>query len=305
MLQENGPRPAAATQPTVGLANLYFLLCVLGAVLISLLQARGSLAAVVAAHLSLFVLLPLLLAPAGFRRQVFRLRPVPLPTAAKALLLGALAWVVAQALAAAAYFALSRLGAHPPSPYRHLLESGASPWLLLLVMAGMPALTEEFAFRGLVLSGYARLGGRTAWVGAGLLFAFLHLSLVQVPALAFVGMVYSFAALRTGSLVPGALMHLVNNTASLLLLFAGIGGEPAATGPMPAGALLYWLLAGAGALLPLLALLRTLEPGPGPTPPPDPEPPFSRWWPLLPAGLLVGAILTLEAAALLGGPGGQ
>lgn len=297
MAHENPARPAAGW-PTAGAANLYFLLCLLGAVLASLVQLRWGPAALPAAHLVLFVLLPLLFVPAGARREVFRLRPVGAVTLAQSLVLGGLAWLVAQALAAATLFAITRLGGHPLNPYERLLETGAPAWALLLLMAAMPAFTEEFAYRGLVLSGYARLGGRAAWVGAGLLFAALHLSVVQLPSLAALGMVYSYAALRTGSLLPGAVMHLTNNTISLLLMLAAPRDLAAPGGPMPVGALLYWLLAGLGALVPLVALLRTLVPGPDAPAPPDPDPAPSRWWPLLPALVLVLTLLYWEAGRI-------
>lgn len=280
--------------------NLFFLLAMGGTVISAALRPPGGLAWVAVTHAALFVLLPLAMSPAGARRSVFRLRPVAAVTVAKSILAGALGALVAEALAVVSYFVVTRLGGRPPVPYRALLESGAPPWLLLLLLAVMPALTEEFAFRGFVLSGYARLGGRAAWAGAGLLFALLHLSLFRLPALAALGMAYAYAALRTGSLVPGAVMHLVNNAASLLLYqVAGDDRAPALEGPaapVPAGALLFWLPVGLGALAPLVAILRSLEPGPAPAAPPDPEPAFSRWWPLLPAGLLAAGLMLDEVA---------
>ncbi len=281
--------------PTLGQVNLYFALAVVGSVVSGVtLRAKWGLPAALLTHVLLFVLLPALMAPAGAYRQIFRLRPVGSVTVAKSLLIGGFAWLTAQALGVVAYYVYSRLGGQPADPYQSLLGGDTSRWLLFLTVAVMPALTEEFAFRGLVLSGYARLGSRAAWVGAGLLFAALHLSALRLPALGLLGMVYAHAALRTGSLIPGMLMHLTNNTISLSYYFANPqpGATPSLT--IPFSAVLYWTVAGLVALGPMLALLRTLEPGPDAPAPLDPEHVFSRWWPLLPAGVLVGSLMFYE-----------
>ena len=85
----------------------------------------------------------------------------------------------------------------------------------LLVFALMPALTEEVAFRGYILSGLERsYRPMTAVLLSALLFAFLHVLLSlfqQFFGAAILGVILGLIAYRTGSLWPGVVFHFVNN----------------------------------------------------------------------------------------------
>ena len=91
----------------------------------------------------------------------------------------------------------------------------------VLVLALMPAITEELAFRGYILSGLERsYRPSTAILFSAFLFAFLHaiISLFQqfFPA-ALLGLILGTIAYRTGSLWPGALLHFVSNSLVFVL----------------------------------------------------------------------------------------
>ena len=76
-----------------------------------------------------------------------------------------------------------------------------------LVLPGV----EELVFRGAVLRCLQPLGRNTAILGQALLFAALHGSL-QAKAYALgMGLIFGWAADRAGSLLPGLLLHLLNN----------------------------------------------------------------------------------------------
>ena len=87
--------------------------------------------------------------------------------------------------------------------------------LSILVFALMPAITEEVAFRGYILSGLERrYRPATAILLSALLFAFLHVLLSlfqQFFGAAILGVVLGLIAYRTGSLWPGVVFHFVNN----------------------------------------------------------------------------------------------
>ncbi len=91
----------------------------------------------------------------------------------------------------------------------------------LLVFALMPAITEELAFRGFILSGLERTyPARTAIVLSAFLFGFLHvlLSLTQqLFGATLLGLVLGLIAVRTGSLWPGVAFHFVNNALGLVV----------------------------------------------------------------------------------------
>ena len=91
--------------------------------------------------------------------------------------------------------------------------------VLILGFAVVPALAEELFFRGAFL-GLLRnsLAPRARCVVVGLAFGLLHLSIYRVLPTGALGILLAFAALRSGSIWPGALMHALHN--GLLLTWA-------------------------------------------------------------------------------------
>jgi sodium transport system permease protein len=79
---------------------------------------------------------------------------------------------------------------------------------VLFLTAFSPAVCEEAAFRGVILSGLAgRLSKWQAVIVVGLLFGFFHLSIYRLVPTALLGMVITFAVLETRSILPGVLIH--------------------------------------------------------------------------------------------------
>ena len=99
------------------------------------------------------------------------------------------------------------------------LFQNADPLLLALVLGLLPAVCEELAFRGYILSGFRRLGNpRRAIVLASIFFGLSHGAAVQqAVAAAIVGLVIGYLAVQTGSIFPGMLFHATHNIAALLL----------------------------------------------------------------------------------------
>ena len=82
---------------------------------------------------------------------------------------------------------------------------------LLIVFALLPALLEEFLFRGILCAEYSSYGASVAVVMSSLCFALLHFSFVRLPIYFFMGVVLSLTAGATRSLVPSILIHAANN----------------------------------------------------------------------------------------------
>jgi membrane protease YdiL (CAAX protease family) len=86
---------------------------------------------------------------------------------------------------------------------------------LILAVAILPAVVEEWLCRGVLWTGCERLTKtRTAIAATAMLFAFMHVpawGLLGVPHRAFAGIVLGMLRARTGSLVPGVLAHFLNN----------------------------------------------------------------------------------------------
>jgi sodium transport system permease protein len=128
-------------------------------------------------------------------------------------------------------------------------SSSALAGSYFLVLAVLPALCEELAFRGFILAGLRRgFRPHTAVLLSGFLFALYQMNVFQfLPHFVF-GCVLALLVVRTGSVLPAMLFHLVYNT----LLIA-----PTLL-PDQFGALLeLWVLAG-GAELTAVSVLRLL-----------------------------------------------
>jgi sodium transport system permease protein len=99
-----------------------------------------------------------------------------------------------------------------------LLNVPGSLATMLLVIAVLPAVCEELAFRGFVLSGLRHVGHKwTAIVISSVFFAATH-AIFQQSLVAFaLGLVLGFVAIQTGSILPAILFHITHNSLGLLL----------------------------------------------------------------------------------------
>ena len=102
-------------------------------------------------------------------------------------------------------------------PFVAQLES--APWLSVVVlMALVPAVCEELAFRGFIFGGLVRRGGRfRAVILTSVLFGISHGVLQQSITATTMGLLLGWVSLRTGSVLPGMLIHLTNNALSVSL----------------------------------------------------------------------------------------
>jgi sodium transport system permease protein len=91
-------------------------------------------------------------------------------------------------------------------------------WVIVLVLAVLPGICEELAFRGFILSGFRRLGHKwTAIVLSSIFFGASHALFQQSLIACLLGAVLGFLAIQSGSLLPGVLFHIVNNALALLV----------------------------------------------------------------------------------------
>ena len=87
----------------------------------------------------------------------------------------------------------------------------------LLVIAVVPAICEELAFRGFILSGLRHLGHKWRAIAlASLLFGAMHSIFQQSIVACIVGLAIGFIAIQTGSLWPAITFHMVHNSLGVL-----------------------------------------------------------------------------------------
>lgn len=100
-----------------------------------------------------------------------------------------------------------------------LPSDGPELLLQFVVLCIMPAITEELFFRG-ALQGLLRpCGSAAAIFGPALLFALLHLDPFQGLTALVCGVFLGWLAERSGSILPGMLLHFVNNCIAFLNLY--------------------------------------------------------------------------------------
>jgi uncharacterized protein len=95
---------------------------------------------------------------------------------------------------------------------------GSVPVQILLIVIAAP-MSEEVCFRGMLFGGLRRNFARIpAALLAGLIFGGLHAltGITAVPPLIVFGFVLCLLYEKTGSIVPGILLHMLNNSVALL-----------------------------------------------------------------------------------------
>ncbi|MBX7074168.1 MAG: ABC transporter permease subunit [Pirellulales bacterium] len=98
-----------------------------------------------------------------------------------------------------------------------LLTGDKNLALMILVIAVVPAICEELAFRGFVLSGFRRMGHKWRAIAmASVFFGLSHAIFQQSLIAAMVGMVIGYLAVQTGSIGPAMLFHMLHNSIALL-----------------------------------------------------------------------------------------
>ena len=102
-------------------------------------------------------------------------------------------------------------------PFTDQIES--APWLtVVFLMAVVPAICEELAFRGFIFGGLVRRRGQfRAVIVTAVMFGISHGILQQSISATIMGVMLGWIALRTGSVLPGILVHFTNNALSVSL----------------------------------------------------------------------------------------
>ena len=100
-----------------------------------------------------------------------------------------------------------------------LPSGGFELFLQFLVLCVLPAIGEELFFRG-ALQGLLRpCGSSVAIFGPALLFALLHLNPIQGLTALVCAVFLGWLAERSGSILPGMLLHFTNNCLAFLSLY--------------------------------------------------------------------------------------
>jgi CAAX protease family protein len=132
--------------------------------------------------------------------------------------LSALKWMLA-AIGAYLVFAALYAGIFGSPHQEDVAESfGALPVQILLIVIAAP-ISEEVCFRGMLFGGLRqRLPRLAAALISALVFGGLHAltGISAVPPLIAFGFVLALLYEKTGSIVPGIVLHMLNNSVALI-----------------------------------------------------------------------------------------
>lgn len=130
----------------------------------------------------------------------------------------ALKWMLA-AIGVYLLFSFAYVALIGPPHQKDIAEGfGAVPVQVLLIVVAAP-IGEETCFRGMLFGGLrTRLPRLAAALLSALIFGALHATtgVSAVPPLVFFGFVLALLYERTGSIVPGIILHMLNNSVALL-----------------------------------------------------------------------------------------
>ncbi len=96
-------------------------------------------------------------------------------------------------------------------------ETVVGKLMYVFIIGVLPAIFEEFLFRGYMLQSLRRFGDVFAIIVSSLIFALFHGNFAQLPNAFIMGIAFAFIAVRTGSLATGMVIHFINNSVITLL----------------------------------------------------------------------------------------
>lgn len=101
--------------------------------------------------------------------------------------------------------------------------AAGSRGLVVLGVAVLAPISEEFFFRGMVLRAFERSGHAVpGLLFTSALFSLMHLDLATFPMKFLVGLALGTLFLKTRSLAPSIMAHMANNSVAVLSLFLGL-----------------------------------------------------------------------------------
>ena len=118
----------------------------------------------------------------------------------------------------------------PVQPELEDPAGGPGMMLVILGSAFLPALVEEFAFRGVMLGLLRPYGDGFAILLSAVFFGLMHGNLVQAPFAIVVGAGLGYITVASGSMWPAIAAHFFNNLLATLLNNWAVGWSPATAG---------------------------------------------------------------------------
>lgn len=92
----------------------------------------------------------------------------------------------------------------------------------LIVVAVMPAICEEFLFRGFLLGAFkgdSKISKILSIIVVGILFGTMHLNFIRIVPTAMLGILFGYCVIASKSIWTGVFMHFLNNGFAVTMLY--------------------------------------------------------------------------------------
>lgn len=121
--------------------------------------------------------------------------------------------------------------------------------LYFIMLAVLPPIFEEIAFRGILMQSLRRFGDGFALLVSSVLFGLFHLNMIQAPYAILLGLWLGYLVLRTGSLRISMVLHAcINFSAGVMSILMASLSEQALIA-VTLVYLIFWIFTGVGSLL--------------------------------------------------------
>ncbi len=132
----------------------------------------------------------------------------------------------------------------PESPDMPLPDGVFGIILYIFTISVVPAIVEEFAFRGIILGAMKPYGSAVAILASSLLFGLMHGNFVQIPFAAMLGCALGYLTVVTGSIIPACIVHALNNLIGAVQMVIMQKCDQATYNIVSYGLFLFYLLIG-------------------------------------------------------------
>ncbi len=151
----------------------------------------------------------------------FKLKKTNWKVVGYSLLLGVLIFVFNMAVSSTFNYIISLFGYETTTSFNEEAYTGVvNLIIMILTTAVLPGICEEIMHRGMILQSYKTFGVKNAIVISSLLFGLMHLNISQFFYATIIGFIIAIVDLSSDNIIPGIIIHFVNNALSVYFTFA-------------------------------------------------------------------------------------
>lgn len=157
----------------------------------------------------------------------FRFKKIGFKAVLLAIGIGVLVYILNIAISSFFALIISLLGYESISFGGTLGDYSVGAFIIALVTTALlPGFCEEIATRGMLLKGFENLGIKKMIFFSGLLFGLMHLNIEQFFYATIIGWFLAFLCVMTGNIIPGMIIHFMNNGLSTYVSYGSVNGWP-------------------------------------------------------------------------------